>query len=232
MSLPPVDWLPEVDTASDWPTSVPVAWEDGEKFSLPALLTTLRAILFHPRRFFASLPRRGDLSEALGFVLLVGSTGILGLFLWQAVLAGNILGPAPAGMLGTFLAALQDDRRLVLGLVLLTPLYVALAQFLFSGFLLVAVRLTGSTGTSFTAVFRVVAYAQAAAVLCLVPWVGGVAARLWHLALIIFGLTQALRLSMGKAILTLVLTILLLAFCFFLLLLLLGFLGLWRFLWG
>ncbi len=232
MSLPPADWVFEMPLTDSEALVSPVPWEDGQKASLPALLATLGQILASPRRFFASLPHTAGLAEPLGFVLLVGTTGLLSLFLWQSVLEGTITGPLPEGFVAAYLSPLQDDPRLVFGLVLIIPFYVALSQFILSIFLFGALRLVGPAATSFAAVFRVVAYAQAPAVLCLVPWVGGLVARLWHLVLLVLGLSQSLRLSTGKALFSLLLAVLFLFLTFFLLMLLLGLLGLWRFLWS
>lgn len=228
MSLPPADWVAELPLDEDGGLILPVPWEDGQKASLPALLATLGQILAHPRRFFASLPQSGGLADPLGFVLLVGTTGLLSLLLWQSVLEGAVTGPLPEGLVAAYLTALEGNPNLVFGLVLLTPLYVAFSQFIMSISLFWALRLVGPATTSFAAVFRVVAYAQAPAVLCLLPWVGGLAARVWHLALLGYGLSQTLRLSTGKALLSLFLAVLWLALAFVLLLLLLGLLGLWR----
>lgn len=232
MSLPPADWVGELPWEDGEGQALPVPWEDGQRASLPALWATLWQILAHPRRFFASLPQNGGLAEPLGFVLLVGTTGILGLLLWQSVLEGSITGPLPEGFVAAYLTALQDNPRLVFGLVLITPLYVAFSQFIMSIFLFGALRLVGPAATSFAAVFRVVAYAQAPAVLCLMPWIGGLIARVWHLVLLTYGLSQTLRLSTGKALLSLFLAVLLLSLAFFFLMLLLGLVGLWRILWS
>lgn len=228
MSLPPADWVSEIAVAPDEELATPVPWEDGQQSTLRALLATLGHILASPRRFFTSLPPTGGLGEPLGFVLLVGTTGLLSLLVWQVVLEGMVAGPLPENFVAAYLSAFEDNQTLIFGLVLLTPLYVVITQFLFSIFLFAGLRLVGPAETSFEAVFRVAAYAQAPAVLCLVPWIGGVVARFWHLFLLVFGLAQTLQLSKGKALLALVLAILLLCLVLFFLLLLLGFLGLWR----
>ncbi|MGQ9920103.1 MAG: YIP1 family protein [Desulfobacca sp.] len=228
MSLPPVDWVGDRDWEEDAGLTLEVPWEDGQRASLPALLATLGQILARPRRFFAGLPQSGGLAEPLGFVLLVGSTGLLSLLLWQAVLEGMVTGPLPEGLVADYLTSLQDNPRLVFALVLMTPLCVALSQSIFSIFLCGALRLVGPGATSFAAVFRVVAYAQAPAVMCLLPWIGGLVARLWHLWLLVCGLSQTLRLSTGKALLSLFVAALLLFLALFLLIMLLGLVGLWR----
>lgn len=231
MSLPPADWVAEAGLAGGEELAPPVPWEDGKQSTLAALLATLGQILASPRRFFASLPLTGGMGEPLGFVLLIGTTGLLGLLIWQALLEGMVAA-LPERFVATYLSAFEDNQALIFGLVLLTPLYVAISQFFFSFFLFAALRLVGPAGTSFEAVFRVAAYAQAPAILCLVPWVGGAVARLWHLFLLVIGLSQALQFSKGKAVLALVVAVFLLFLVLFFLVLFFGFLGLWRLFWS
>jgi len=227
MSLPPVDWHGDVELDEDKAFMPAVPWEDGQRRSLPALGLTVDQILRHPKRFFRSLPLGGGLAEPFGFALLLGTMWFLSRLCWQAVFEGTVSGP-----LGGLTAFMWDDvgwpPQLVWGLVLLTPGYVALSLFLESAFLYLALRLVGPLGVSFEAVFRVVAYSQAAAVFSLLPWLGGVLAPLYQLALLIIGLAETLLISLGRAVVALILAGVLLTLGLGLLLLPLAALGLWR----
>lgn len=232
MSLPPADWVAETGWGAGEALAAAVPWEDSQRKSLPALLATLWQILLSPRQFFAALAHTGGLGEPLGFVLLVGTTGLLSLLFWQIVLASIGTEALSAGLLANYFTLLQDDPRLVFGLVLLIPFYIAVSQFLLSIVLLAALRLVEGANVSYEMVFRVVAYAQAPAVLAIIPFLGGLLARLWQLVLLVLGISQTLRVSVSKALCSLILAILLLSLMFALFLLFLGFLGLYRLLWS
>ncbi len=229
MSLPPTEWLPGMEAGCE-PDEAAIPWEDSSRSSLPALLLTLRRLFLHPKRFFASLPSSGGLGEPLGFVLLVGTTGVLGAYLWQLLLEGSLQASLPEGLRADSLELLQSDPLVVLGLVLMTPLYVVAAQFIFTAVLFAALHLLTPAVVSFAAVFRVTAYSQAAAVFYLIPWVGQVAAWLGFSILLLFGLTQTLHLSIGRLLFALVQLLLLLLFVSTLFFLLPVLLLLWSFL--
>ena len=72
----------------------------------------------------------------------------------------------------------MQDPKVVVGIFMLTPFLVALGQFFLSICLLGAVRMTESGKNTFESVFRVAAYAQAPAGLCLIPWGGAFVAAL------------------------------------------------------
>lgn len=171
MSLPPSDWTEDTLETAIFREAQPVAWENPDWSSLPALLTTIWRLLLRPKSFFTTLPLTGGLGEPLGFALLVGTTGVLSSFFWQLVLDGGFSETLPmvlSKQTGDFI----NDPKVIVGIFMLAPFLVALGQFFLSICLLWAVRLTGRESSTFEGVFRVAAYAQAPAVLCLIPWGG------------------------------------------------------------
>jgi hypothetical protein len=229
MSLPPSDWVDETFESPSVAETHPVEWENPERPSLSALLATLRRVLWQPKRFFTDLPLTGGLGEPLGFALLLGTLGVLGSLIWQLVLEGGFSETMPAVALSKYLGNFMQDPKAVVGIFLLTPFLVAFGQFLLSLCLLGAVRLTGPENTSFEAVFRLVAYAQASAVVGLIPWAGAFLAAFWNLMLLLTGLTKKFGYSIIKAVFTLMLATVFQGLLFFLGLLLSGALGLWGF---
>jgi hypothetical protein len=226
MSLPPVDWVEEA-LEMPLPAPKPVAWENPELSSLPALLTTLGRVLWQPKRFFADLPLSGGLGEPLGFALVVGTLGVLSTLIWQLILEGGLSVTMPAVALSQHLGNILQDPKVVVGIFLLTPLLVALGQFFLSLCLLGAVRLTGPEDTTFEAVFRLVAYAQASAAVCLIPWGGAFLAAVLNFLLVLIGLSKKFNFSIFKALFTLLLAAFLQGLLFLLGLLLSAALGLW-----
>jgi hypothetical protein len=208
-----------------------VEWENPEWPGLSALLATLRRVLLQPRSFFTNLPLTGGLGEPLGFALLVGTTGVLSSFLWQLVLEGGFAETMPV-ILSKQMGNLMNDPRVVVGIFMLSPFLVIFGQFFLSVCLLWAARLTGPGDITFESVFRIAAYAQAPAVICLIPWGGAFIAGIWNLILLIMGLSRKLGSSTLKAAFTLFLATVFQGVIFLLFLLLSGALGLWRLLFS
>jgi hypothetical protein len=227
MSLPPNDWTEDIGGNLTPELTRIVEWENPEWSSPWAFVTTLRRVLFSPRAFFAELPVRGGLGEPLGFVLLVGTIGILGSLLWQLLLEGDFSETMPAVALSKHVGNLMRDPKVIVGIFMLTPFLVACGQFFLSICLLGAVRLTTSEKNTFESVFRVAAYAQAPAVLCLVPWGGAFIAAVWNIILLVIGIAKKFGTSVLKALFTLFLAAVLQGLLLFLFLLLAGVLGFW-----
>ncbi len=185
-----------------------------------------------PKKFFASLPLTGGLGEPLGFALLVGTIGVLSSLLWQLILEGNFSETMPAVAFSKQIGNFINDPRVVIGIFMLSPFLVALGQFFLSICLLWAVRLTGQEKNTFESVFRVVAYSQAPAVICLIPWGGAFIAAVWHLIVLIIGISKKFDSSIFKAIFIFFLAIVFQGFLIFLFLLLAGILGLWSLLFS
>ena len=181
MSLPPNSWPEDMIENSIPQETNLVEWENPEWSSLNAFVTTLRRVLLTPKKFFANLPLTGGLGEPFGFALLVGTTGVLSSLLWQLILEGDFSETIPAVAFSKQIGNFINDPRVIIGIFLLAPFLVALGQFFLSICLLWAVRLTGQEKNTFESVFRVVAYSQAPAVICLIPWGGAFIAAVWHL---------------------------------------------------
>jgi len=227
MSLPPDNWTEDTLEAPKL-----VEWENPEWSGPAAFIITLRRVLLTPKSFFANLPSTGGLGEPLGFALLAGSIGILGSLLWQLILEGGFSDAMPAVAFSERIGNLVQDPKVIAGIFIMTPFLVALGQFFLSICLLGAVRLTGSEKYTFESVFRVAAYAQAPAVLCLIPWGGAFVAALWNIVLLIIGISKKFGSSAFKAGFTLFLAAVFQGLLLFLFLLLTGFLGLWSILFS
>lgn len=130
---------------------------------LAGALATARAVLLSPRAFYANLPAEGPIKEPALFALLVGTvTGVLGAAV--ALLSNAVFGTLGAG----------DLRAAVLEGVLfaaLSPVGVGIAAV----FYLLSVRTFVGKVSSFSEMYRLVAYAYAAFALAWVPVLGSLA---------------------------------------------------------
>lgn len=194
MSLPPPEWSETEPAARE---EAPVPWENPELASLPALGLTLWQLLTRPRRFFHRLSWDGDLGDPLGFALVLGSLGLLASLSWHLLQVGPGSNPLLNNLLGKVLG--DEPELLVLAGVLLgLPLVVAAEQY-FSSFCLYAAGRLFEPAFTFRRAFRILAYAHAALVFSLLPWVGGLASGAYSLILVLTGLQTTGFYSWGRS---------------------------------
>lgn len=158
-------------------------WERREQYGfLNALYLTTRDVLSGPQRFFHRMPTRVGLSQPLLFALILG---VIAAFLgWMWSLAGSSLQTVVAHDLGRqFRGPLWSFLAFVS-----SPLTVAIMVLVRAALMHLMLMLLGGNQLGFEATFRVAAYGQAAGVLSLLPFCGGMVAVFWELAIDIIGL--------------------------------------------
>ena len=178
----------------------PVPWEDPALPRLAGFYRTLWEVLRCPGEFFARI-RPGGWAEPLAFGLIAATLGLLAGIYWHLLLAAAASGPPAEG------AGLLDQGP-ALALMVLTPALVLLHLFwgslcLWGGVAFVGVR------TPFVPVWRLFCYAQASLAAALLPVLGGPVAGFWMLYLIFRGVKVGWRVSTGRALGALLLSVLL-----------------------
>jgi hypothetical protein len=194
-------------------------WERRAQLGLAtALVETTAGVLMRPVSFFREMPVSG-LGSALGYGLIVGYLGAVATAIYDLVFS-SVLGAQLAQMaqdpqLQPYLVFLQSGQglggfliKLVLGLPILL-----LLLFLVSGILHVFLLLLSGAASGFEATFRVVAYAEGAAILNVLPICGGLFAGLYMPVLWVIGLKEAHQISYGKAVAAVLLPFLLCCCC-------------------
>ncbi|BAH73886.1 YIP1 family protein [Solidesulfovibrio magneticus] len=169
----------------------PVPWERQDAYGFfPALILTLRKILFQPLDFFGNLPEGRPKSKALVFNLLISEFLLLIDFMWTlAGLRARIGSPG------------QNDALSVLGssplsfllALLLVPLVISVGIYLDAWVTHLLLILFRSTKKSFDETFRVLCYSAAPTVLTAVPVAGQLLSPVilvWYMALQAIGLKK------------------------------------------
>jgi hypothetical protein len=158
-----------------------------------SVYNTYKKVLFSPRRFFGSMGSRAGMSEPLAFGLLSGAAGAMGGLFWPfLVMSGSIQSLSRFDHIGMGLvltAVLLSCIPYVLVVMVLTSLVLHGCLFLVSG---------GRNG--YEATFRVVAYSQATQFLSIIPFIGGMAAFVWLIAIQIIGLREIHDTSYGRVV--------------------------------
>lgn len=174
---------------------VPAPWERrGELGSWRAFADTWKGASLHPTRFFQALGPFPSVWPAFSFALLVLGLSSLGSALWGELLARSAgeevaiffpgLGPGAAGA----------------GLLWLVPslIFSAFGIWLFAAVVHLGGLVFGAASKGFVTTFRTVAFAQAPALLGILPG-AGFFAFIWVYAVLIVGLRWTQETSAGRA---------------------------------
>jgi hypothetical protein len=224
--------LPVFAACEDAVRRGPIPWEDPELPRLLGFYLTLKEVWLRPGVFFKDLDKDGWV-EPLGFGLIVGTIGFLAFLYWK-LLVGVGVSQQLAGMpMASQFFTL--GVRAMLALMLLAPVIILVDLGLGAFGRWVGVALMGGAAPGFTAVMRVVCYAQAGLVAALLPFLGGPLALLGVLVLTYRGVKTGFGLSAGCALGALAISLALQVLCLMLFLGsltgLLGLMGFWL-LWG
>jgi hypothetical protein len=168
-----------------------VPWENPAFYGwIGGFTATLRGVMFRGPEFFSSLGSEG--SPALGylFFVLAGYLCILGSSAW--ILAAEMLLP---GVL-----PLPPGRTILPLLLLPAPAALGLMLLFSAGFIRVVLRIFAPDRAEFMPIYKVVCYAPAPFVLCIVPFVGPPLAAIWFLVSMLTGCRNALGISLPLAL--------------------------------
>jgi len=178
-------------------------WEDrGRLGLLGALVETTKRVLSDPVRFFRTMPTQGGIGAPLLYGVLIG---------WIGVVAAGFYSALFQSIVGTSMAPFARNAELaeVLGFAqswvgfvvqsIFAPVGITIGVFVAAGVFHLMLLLLGGAQRDFEATFRAVSYAQAPAILLVVPFCGGVVAWIWSVVLYVIGLAEAQQISRGKA---------------------------------
>jgi hypothetical protein len=178
-------------------------WESRDRLGfLGALVETTRQVLGQPTRFFREMPTTGGIGAPLLYAVVIGWVGaaVSGLYsaLFQSVVGSSL---ASFGERSGFAEAFQFAQSWagLLIQVVFAPVWIAIVMFLVAGIFHLMLLVLGGARRDFEATFRVVSYAEAPAVLMVLPFCGGLVAAVWSLVLYIIGIAEAQGVGHGKA---------------------------------
>jgi len=197
------------------PTGTP--WEQRDRIGFAsALVETTQRILMRPTEFFRTMPVTGGLGGPLLYGVIVGYAGLLAAAVYSAIfnaVAGpRLFGMSQRGELEKLLPYLQGGMSLVVQ-VIFGPLMIAIGLFISAAILHLLLMLFGGAPRGFEATFRVRCYAEAAALLRLIPGCGTPIFIIYILVLTIVGLSEAHGIGKGRAAAAVILPLFLLCCC-------------------
>jgi len=191
----------------------PIPWEQKGLDFFSAFYETLRLLFLKPRTGFRRVPVAPSFARPLGFAILVGWPGILAATLWDLAFSRYLQSVLP-------MASDQQWERnpaVEIGFALAAPIWLPVVLFLGALLQHLFLMMVGAGKRGFVATFRVFCYAQAAALLGLIPLIGGLLSLIWHLVLQVVGLSAVHRVSVGRVLLAVLLPVTLCCACLILL---------------
>ena len=180
-------------------TRVQIPWENNEERGLiKPFFQTVRMVLLHPRDFFRAMPRSGGYGDPLAFGIAAGWIRVLAVAVLVALLSS--LAPPPAESSSRDFS-IPEVLTIVAIILVVSPLFLAAGLFVRAGIRHLFVRLVSSRRPAFQTTFRVVAYAQPTVLvhLLLIPCCVNVVEKMWNWSLQTIGLREAHGLTLGRA---------------------------------
>ncbi len=194
-----------------------VPWDDRERLGwVAALVETTRQVLTAPGAFFRAMPTTGGIGSPLLYAVIIGWLGLIVASFYQAVFR-SLMG-SPLSTLGdrpevTALVGWVEGWSGFIMQVALGGVFVVIGVFVGAGIVHLFLLLLGGARNGFETTVRVVCFAQATSVVLLLPFCGQLIAFIWTVVLYVIGLSEAHRISHGKAAAAALLPIVLLCCC-------------------
>ncbi len=198
------DYTVEISSASSGGVLPP--WERGEGRWLSRAVNTWRGVSFNPSRFFFNLKTEGMVLKAFLYGWLVMTVGMLASSLYRLAFLPEFLDQLQknAGTQDMLAGDLELIESLALWSVFLSPVIAAGAILINSALYNLVLRSIGASPKGFGGTLKVVSYASSPMILLVLPFVGGIVAFVWNMALCIMGLTLVQRTTQMRSMLAVV----------------------------
>jgi hypothetical protein len=181
-----------------------------------ALLETVKLFVTNPVEAWRLAKEKGDYAEPLIFAILVSWAGIAVSSVWSALFGQAWTAFLPPEMKEKLGSAMATNAGMLLIQVGVAPILVLIGLFVGAAIYHVSFMVVGATKDStsgFEGTFRTVAYASVSNLANVIPFVGGLAALVWNLILMVLGAVRMHRTTQGKAIAGVLIPMLLCCVC-------------------
>lgn len=182
---------------------------------------SIRDVITKPTQFYASYPKKADISQAFVFYLLIMLVVVFFGFLWSLLFPSDMSQLAEVfqklGISETQTAQLsQTGEKNIFGIIMsivIAYVFYAISLFVGAGITHLLVLMFGEDKHGFTATFNAVALAVPPMLCVIVPQVGILVGGVWMLIMQIFALKHIQEMSWGKAVLITLLPLTLCCVC-------------------
>ena len=183
-----------------------------------AFLETIKLFVTNPAGAWQQTKEKGDFAEPLIFAILVSWIGIAVSAVWSGLFGQAWTAFLPPEMKEKLGGAMATNAGAILIQVGLAPILVLIGLFIGAAIYHVSFLVVGATKdstTGFEGTFRVVAYSSVSNLANVIPFVGGLAAIVWNLILMVMGAMKMHRTTQGKAVAGVLIPLLLCCVCIF-----------------
>jgi hypothetical protein len=171
-----------------------VPWDNIDRLGLwKALFSTLKKCLTVPSSFFSDLAASRSSAKAWLFALTIGSIGAVFNFIWSYFLISPLLDLVPG------LDSYTGRNLLSTGQLIFSPLIITGKLLFFTGYFHLLLSVTHSSRQNISATFRIVCYAQSAAIFDCIPVIGSAISLTWSLYLLSIGFNKVHKISMVRS---------------------------------
>lgn len=207
--MPPPPPPPQPPYAA--PPSGGLPWETQALGPQP-FFDTAMLFIKAPEQAWRLTRETGDYMRPLLFGVIVGWVGLVFRAVWGTIFGAGLMRMIPAQYAGFT----RFGGGSLVGQVILGPLLVAIGLFVGAAILYVSFMVVGALSSSrsqFEGTFRLVCYASVANVANVIPIVGGLAAGIWAIYLVVVGAQQLHKTTQGKALAGVLLPVVLCCVC-------------------
>jgi hypothetical protein len=191
-------------------------WERRHQIGfLGAFVETTQQVLMSPSAFFRSMAVTGGIGAPLLYGVIAGYIGHVAWSLYSFIFNATVGSAWHLGRGGEFdrYMPMVGSGMSLIGQLVFGPLILVIGLFIVSAIVHLCLMLLGGATNGFEATFRVMAYAEAASVIQIIPICGSMVGGIYYLVLAIIGTAEAHRISGLKAAAAVLLPIVLLCCC-------------------
>jgi hypothetical protein len=219
---PPYEPPPPGPPVGDSPLGNP--WDRRDELGFGnALIETIKLFVVNPTEGFAQTRRQGDFASPLLFAVIIGWVCAVIGQIWSLMFQSTWMSFMPPEFQQQMGAAAVGAGAQFLISVILAPIFIAIAAFIWSGILHVFLMILGAASEAgFEGTFRAYSYSAVASLAQVIPIIGGLIALFWLIVLQVIGISTLHRTSTGKAAAAVLLPIALCCLCGILVAVMLG----------
>lgn len=180
-----------------------VPWEHPERYGFfRSFFRTIVRVMFSGREFFSTIHSQVSSLRPASFYAIIGLIQALIGYLSSPGMVNFIKNSNIDPQHQVLMENLFSGQSLTM-LIITTPFIMILQLLIYASFVYLAIRITNPEKADFPLTLRIIAYASAPMILCIVPYLGGLIGLVWFIYNIFIGVKYALRLTWQRTFLAL-----------------------------
>lgn len=175
-----------------------IPWENRETYTFfQGLIVTIKHAAMSPATFFGTMVGKAPLTRPLIFFVILGLFQAVMERLWYATLSNTLSTSIADPQLQNLLESISHDTN-VFTTLLVTPFMLTIQVLILSGLYYLMFRFVRPDKADFKKLFRIMCYASAPTVICVIPIFGPIVASFFYLAWTVIGCKHGLDLPWSR----------------------------------